>query len=256
MDDAEVVSIGTIDERPTAQAGTVAAEPAEQPPAPPESAQEQPDRRQEQAPKPARPRRDYAADFGRFATTVGSALTRLGAGVARCAAVFLAACARGLTAGWRIVAEIPPALRLLGALALSVVLSVFGSVTFDRALGTMFAVVLVPCFSLALGVVAHKWYAGLGREGAPGQVADRVAPPSAQLERSVEFVDTKLAFALSSFGTERHQQAVIALIQAKTATELARSAAPVAVPSDRPRIRDGGAPTISQHADAADPDRS
>ncbi len=256
MDDAEVVSIGAIDERPTVQAGTVAAEPAEQRPAPPESAQEQPDHRQEQAPKPAGPRRDYAADFGRLATTVGSALSRLGASVARFAAAFVTACARVLTAGWRIVAEIPPALRLLGALALSVVLSVFGSLTFDSALGTMFAVVLVPCFSLALGVVAHKWYAGLSREGESGEVAARDAPLSVQLERSVEFVDTKLAFALNSFGTERHQQAVIALIQAKTATELARSTAPVAVSSARPRIRDGGAPTISQRADAADPDRS
>ena len=256
MDDAEVVSIGAIDERPTAQAGTVAAEPAEQSAAPPETAQEQPERRQESPPKPARPRRDYAADFGRFATTVGSAMARLGAGVARFGAAFIAACTRIFTAGWHIVAEIPPALRVLGALALSVVLSVFGSVTFDSALGTMFAVVLVPCFSLALGVVAHKWYAGLSRDGGPGEAADHVARPTAQLERSVEFVDTKLAFALNSFGTERHQQAVIALIQAKTATELARSAAPVAVPSARPRIRDGGAPAISRHAEAADPSRS
>ncbi|WP_159230423.1 hypothetical protein [Mycolicibacterium vanbaalenii] len=229
---------------------------AEQPAAQPDTAQEQPEPRQEPTPKPARPPRDYAAEFGRFATTAGSAMSRFGVRVARFGAAFVKAFARLVTFGWRIVAEIPPALRLFGALALSVVLSVFGSVTFDGALGTMFAVVLVPCFSLALGVVAHKWYAVPGEEAVPGEDAHHVARPTGELERSVEFVDTKLAFALNSFGTERHQQAVIALIQAKTATELARSTAPVAVPSARPRIRDGGTPTISRQVAAADPERS
>ena len=66
------------------------------------------------------------------------------------------------------------------------------------------------------------------------------------------YVDRKLTLALNSLGSERHQQAVIALFQAKTAVELAlgteqddseREAEPVHVDAYRlrPRIQAGSA---------------
>ncbi len=89
-----------------------------------------------------------------------------------------------------------------------------------------------------------------------GGEAANVAGPTVERERCVDVVDTRVVLALNWLGTARHEQAVIGLIQAKTATELARSTAPVAVPSARPRIRDGGTPTISRQVAAADPERS
>lgn len=72
----------------------------------------------------------------------------------------------------------------------------------------------------------------------------------ADLQRSVQYVDRKLSLALTSFGTEHHQQAVIALLQAKTAAELTlgteqdlTSYGDIALRADdyglRPRIRAG-----------------
>lgn len=265
MDDAGVVSIGVIDSRPTAEAENVVTEPAEQPAARPEAAEAQSEERATVPPVPAaepvprqaptvRARRDYADEFGRFAIKVGSALATIGSALIAFGAAIGKAVVRIATLGWHIVAEIPPALRLLGALGLSALVSIVGSVTLDSALGTTFAVVLVPCFSLALGVVAHKWYAGLRQDH--GTDTDSAPRSTGEIERSVEFVDTKLAYALNSLGTERHQQAVIALIQAKTATELYMATAKEPIQPARPRIRDGGASKALQHKDVPSPGRS
>ncbi len=184
--------------------------------------------------------RKYADEVGRFMLTFGAGVVKFGRNVAKF-------CWDIVTFGWHIVGEVPPALRLLGALGLSALVSIVGSVTLDSALGAACAIVLVPGFAIAFGVVAHKWYSGLGEDRKPRTDVENATPSTSDLERSVEYVDGKLAFALNAFGTERHQQAVIALIQAKTATELAFGTTRESVLQNRPRIRDGGAPTTPQH---------
>lgn len=193
--------------------------------------------------------RKYADGFGRIAITLGTGIAKFGMGVAK-------VCAGIVTFGWHIVSQIPPVLRLLGALGLSALASILGSLTLDNALGAACAIVLVPGFSLAFGVVAHKWYAGLGEEHRIGKDVKNASEPTPDLERSVEYVDGKLTFALNALGTERHQQAVIALIQAKTATELSFGTAREAAPHPRPRIRDGGAPTTPRNAGVPAPGQS
>ena len=76
----------------------------------------------------------------------------------------------------------------------------------------------IPGCAGILGALGHRWYSGLGVDAAPQ--SESVQPTQSDLQRSVQYVDTKLAAALTSFGTEHHQQAVIALFQAKTAVEL------------------------------------
>lgn len=181
----------------------------------------------------------FAASASAFASVFGSAFAKFARGVAKvCAGI--AAFAR------QVLREVPPALQLLGALGLCAILSIFGSVSFDNVLGKSCAIVFAPGFALAFGVVAHRWYQGLGsdRKGrGGGQTAGHSTSETGDSVAfdSVAYVDAKLTFALSAFGTERHQQAVVALIQAKTATELAFGPGPETAPrGPRPRIRDGG----------------
>ncbi len=250
MDDTGVVGNGMIEDRPTAAADELEKPPAEQVTGEPETAERQPDERVTSPPSatPAaseRPRvwsmptvntaRKHADKFGRIAIKVGAIVATFGRSVAK-------VCRGIATFGWHIVSEVPPALRLLGALALAAFLSVAGSLSLDNAFGATCAIAFVPGFSLAFGVVAHRWYTGLGEERGPRKDVKNATTTALDLQRSVEYVDSKLAFALSAFGTERHQEAVVALIQAKTATELSFGTAPESVQhGHRPRIRDGGA---------------
>lgn len=180
--------------------------------------------------------RKRADELGRIAIRLagifGAVVAKLGQSAAK-------VCGGITRFGGQVLNEVPPALQLLGALGLCTILSIFGSVSLDNALGKSCAVVFVPAFAVAFGVVAHRWYSGLGDRTRSGSHAP--AHSASELERSVEYADAKLAFALSAFGTERHQQAVVALIQAKTATELSFGAAQESVGyRPRPRIRDGG----------------
>ena len=167
----------------------------------------------------------------------------------------LAKVGRGIAAfGEQVLREVPPALQLLGALGLCTILSIFGSVTLDNMLGKSCAIVFVPGFALAFGVVAHRWYSGLGDDRARSNDVHKAGSPASDLERLGEYVDAKLAFALTAFGTERHQQAVVALIQAKTASELSFG---TVQESDghgpRPRIRDGGAQKAARRESVSAP---
>jgi hypothetical protein len=112
-------------------------------------------------------------------------------------------------------------------------------------------VVVVPVCSITLGALGQRWYSGLGTQQAEHTNAPATEPATSELQRSVEYIDKKLTVALTSFGTERHQQAVIALFQAKTAVELTlgteqdTASHDVPLPADghelRPRIRVGPA---------------
>jgi hypothetical protein len=95
-------------------------------------------------------------------------------------------------------------------------LGIVGAVTANEALALLCTVVVIPVCAMTLGALGHRWYNGLG--GQPAQTSGAVE--SSDLQRSVEYVDKKLAVALTSIGTERHQQALISLFQAKTALEL------------------------------------
>ncbi|PRC46585.1 hypothetical protein C6A85_89335, partial [Mycobacterium sp. ITM-2017-0098] len=133
------------------------------------------------------------------------------------------------------------------------------SIALSGTIGLMCAVVVVPVCSIAVGALGHRWY---GRPAdARTDVTDKPAAAS-DLQRSVVYVDKKLTVALNAFGSERHQQAVIALFQAKTALELAlgteQDAAdhidePVSVDDYglRPRIRAGSGSSVSESTSLA-----
>jgi hypothetical protein len=175
--------------------------------------------------------RKYTDEFGRVVIEIGT-------GVAAFVRRVGMACGRTVAFGWQLLQQVPPALQLLGALGLLTALSIVGSVALEDSFGRTCAVVFVPVFAAAFGVIAHRSYGGPGGERQPR----KTTRPTADLQRSIEYVDSKLAFALNALGTDRQQQAVIALIQAKTATELSSGTGhePVEA-SARPRIKDGGA---------------
>ena len=140
------------------------------------------------------------------------------------------------------------ALRLLILVGVLMLLGIVGAIALHNSLGLACIVVVVPVCSIALGALGQRWYSALG-----GQQTHRVEGPAAEaaapeLQRSVEYVDKKLTFALNAFGAERHQHAMIALFQAKTAVELTLGTeqdADMFLALDehttRPRIRAGGA---------------
>ena len=115
-----------------------------------------------------------------------------------------------------------------------------------------------PSYARLLGALGHRWYSGLGTGAQSQPTTHSTQPVTSDLKRSVEYVDKKLALALNSFGTDHHQQAVIALFQAKTATEFTlgteqdTASIDVSLRADdyglRPRIRagSGATPTLPE----------
>lgn len=253
LDDAGVVNTAVIDDSPMSIAKLLEDPPAENPTAPgdsPPPSPRPPARRPKWSLPTAEQTRQHTDELGRIALRLGALFVKFACGMAG-VCVGIADFVR------QVVNVVPPALRLLGALGLCLVLSIAGSVALDNALGKSCAAVFVPGFALAFGVVANRWYRGLGGGGGLGDDDGRkcgsgvenAGRAGSDVERSVEYVDAKLAFALAAFGTERHQQAVVALIQAKAVTELSCGTArpePVGH-GPRPRISDGGAPKTSSH---------
>ncbi|MGK2866345.1 MAG: hypothetical protein ACSLFA_06820 [Mycobacterium sp.] len=164
---------------------------------------------------------------------------------------------------WRALAAVPPALQLLSVAAVLVLLGIVGSIALSGTPALLCTIVVVPVCSVALGALGHRW---LGRSGSEQTVRTddrRPEPTTADLSRSIVYVDKKLTVALNSLGSERHQQAVIALFQAKTAVELAlgteqdeagREDAPVQVDAYRlrPRIQAGPRSAVSPKSDMAE----
>lgn len=196
--------------------------------------------------------RKQVDEFGRAATKVVGSLARALAEVARYGA-------RVVTAMWRAIDEVPVALRVLFVLAVVMLLGIAGSIALPGTAGLLCAIVAVPVSSVAVGALGHRWVARNGTQH-PAAPA-RSAQPS-ELARSIVYVDRKLTLALNSFGSERHQQAVIALFQAKTAVELALGTEqdiathidePVSVDDYglRPRIRAGQSSTSAPPEDTS-----
>jgi len=266
-DDAGVVTTAVIEDRPTMTAEQPDKPPTGQLTVEPQAAERQPDE-PVAAPgisaPPARQRvwsmptaeaaRQRTDEFGRIAIKFGAIL---GTVVAKFARSVARVCGGIAAFGRQVLRQVPPALQLLGALGLCLILSIAASLALDNVLGKSFAAVFVPGFALAFGVVANRWYSGLDGDRRSRNGVQDAGDSTSDLERSVEYVDAKLAFALTAFGTERHQQAVVALIQAKTATELSFGTAQgSAGHAPRPRIRDGGAPKTPRRGAVSAPGHS
>ncbi len=158
--------------------------------------------------------REHADKLGRLAVGAVTSTVRFIADVGR----FVA---RVLTQAWRAIEVVPTALKVFVVAGLSLLLRLAGAIALDSSLGLLCTARGGP------GVLDHPRRARAPlvqrtRRRSPVSGTDNgtAEPTTSDLQRSVEYVDNKLAVALKSFGTERHQQAVIALFQAKTAVEL------------------------------------
>ncbi|MEZ0359160.1 hypothetical protein [Mycobacterium sp. SA01] len=155
--------------------------------------------------------RKQADDLGRGALKAVTSVARFIAAVARNTAL-------AVTKIWRVIEGVPPAVQLFGAAGIGMLLGIVGAITLHSTAGLVCTVVIIPVCAAVLGALGHRWYRGLGID-ATGHLTP-AEPTQSDLQRSVEYVDKKLALAINAFGTEQHQQAVIALFQAKTAVEL------------------------------------
>lgn len=163
-------------------------------------------------PKPA-VTREQVDKVGRIALEAGKGGVRFITGAARC-------CARVVRHLIRAIAAVPPTLRLLSLAGILMLLGIVGAIALHNSLGLACIVVVIPICSITLGALGYSWYAGLGGQRVQSVESPAAETTSSDLQRSVEYIDKKLTFALTAFGTERHQHAMIALFQAKTAVEL------------------------------------
>lgn len=154
--------------------------------------------------------RAQADQWGRAALRSVAAFGRFVAGVGRFAAGTLRRIRQTIEA-------IAPALQLFLGAAILLGLGVVGALSLSTTAGMICTVVVIPLCAATLGALGYRWYSGLAE---PTSRPHGIEPSESELMRSVHYVDRKLTTALTSFGTEHHQQAVIALFQAKTAVEL------------------------------------
>lgn len=189
--------------------------------------------------------RKHVDEAGRIALKAIMGIAKVLGGVAR----FLTS---AISHVWRTVQAIPPALQLFLIAGVLMLLGVVGAIALHNTSGLICIVVVVPVSAGILGALGYRWYNGLGAVAAPLTATRATPSATSELQRSVVYVDRKLALALSSLGTERHQQAVIALFQAKTAVELTLGTeqdistyvdVPLRAGDHRPRIRAGGGST-------------
>ncbi|HOW93270.1 hypothetical protein [Mycolicibacterium fallax] len=122
-------------------------------------------------------------------------------------------------AGDAVIAASPLTLGL-AALSFLLTASIIASVALDNTLGVTAAILFVPALAGALGAAGMRSIDDRRRSRAAREVAQRDALAAQSLERTLDYVDAKLTRALDRFGTERHSDAVVAMFQAKAATEL------------------------------------
>ena len=187
--------------------------------------------------------RKQADAWGRIALNAGAGIARSAAGVARYGV-------RVVEQLWLAIGKVPAAVRLLFVVGILMLLGVVGSIALHGSAAAACAIVVVPVCAITFGGLGYRWSRGLHDERPRRTDVPATEVVTSEHDRTLEYVDKKLALALNAFGTERHQQAVIALFQAKTAVELALgteqdSASDVAtlLPSGdhhlRPRIKAG-----------------
>lgn len=128
-------------------------------------------------------------------------------------------------AGDRVAAASP--LTLLAAmLGVLMTLSIVASLSSDSSLGVASTVLFVPALSAALGALAMRGVAARRSAQAAREDARQDTAELRRLAHTLDYVDDKLNAALTQFGSERHNDAVVAMFQAKAATELYRGPAP------------------------------
>lgn len=157
--------------------------------------------------------RQHVDDIGRGVVTIFRSLFSFVGRVARSGARTIAQTSRALAA-------VPPSARLLFVTSTLLLLGFVGALVLEGTPGLLCIIVVIPGCAAVLGALGYRWYSGLGIDAAGTPQSRPIQPAKSDLERSVDYVDRKLALALTSLGTDHHQQAVIALFQAKTAVEL------------------------------------
>jgi hypothetical protein len=197
---------------------------------------------------------EHADRMGRIALAVAAGIGRFIAGAARY-------CARVIGQIGRSVEAVPSNLKVFVVAGMLLLVGLVGAIAAEATLGLVSTVVVIPACSGILGILGYRWYNRL--DGAVAQPDARTAEPtSASLQRSVEYVDNRLALALASLGTDHHRQAVIAIVQAKTAVELTlgtesdaanHADVPLRAGEDdlRPRIRIGSTSALRESSSLA-----
>ncbi len=109
---------------------------------------------------------------------------------------------------------------LVALLAALTTLSIVVALSSDASLGVASTVLFVPALSAALGALGMRRMIANRAEQAAREDARQEATEVRQLEHTLSYVDAKLTAALTQFGTEQHNDAVVAIFQAKAATEL------------------------------------
>ncbi len=127
-------------------------------------------------------------------------------------------------AGDRAAAASPTTL-LLSLLGVLVTMSVVAALTFEGSLGVAAIVLFTPLLSAAVGAVTMRCIDDRRKSLEKSETARDDRRTLNQIEHTLDYVDGKLTAALTQFGTERHNEAVIGMFQAKAATELYLGAA-------------------------------
>lgn len=122
-------------------------------------------------------------------------------------------------AGDRVAAASPTTL-LLALLSVSTASSIVAALTFDSSLGVAATVLFIPTLSAAFGAITMRSLEDRRTSQEQRENAREEARALRQTEHTLAYIDAKLATALTQFGTERHNDAVIGMFQAKAATEL------------------------------------
>lgn len=122
-------------------------------------------------------------------------------------------------AGDRVAAASPTTL-LLALLGVLVTASIVAALAFDGSLGVAATVLFIPALSAAVGAIAMRSVEDRRAVLKQRENARDDAQSLRQIEHTLDYVDAKLTTALTRFGTERHNEAVIGMFQAKAATEL------------------------------------
>ncbi|WP_395310245.1 hypothetical protein V4U86_05335 [Mycobacterium sp. AMU20-3851] len=188
----------------------------------------------------------------RFGRTAADALTKTASAVVRVIGGLARYVAAVVTQSWRAFDAIPRALKMMFVACVLMLAGIAGTISLAGTAGLVCAVLVVPIAAITLGALGHRWMAEPGAAATPDTALEAPSSDPSDLSRSVLYVDKKLAVALNALGSDRHQQAVIALFQAKTAVELALGTeleedaadnAPVQVDAYRlrPRIQPGSA---------------
>ena len=153
-------------------------------------------------PTPPRPKRQWGRTAARQAAAVSSKL----APVVR-------------SAGDRVAAASATTL-LLGLLGVLLLSSVVAGLTSDGSLGVAATVLFIPMLSGVIGAIGMRCLDERRRTQAQQDNEREETRTLQQIEHTLDYVDSKLTTALTQFGTDRHNEAVIGMFQAKAATEL------------------------------------